>query len=141
MATLTFTGELTVVTCWCGCVHAVPSELRRYQLAEHANGRRHNVYCPLGHQYAPSGETETTRLGRQLAIERSQHDQTKAAAREAREQRDAAIRRENAQKGAKTRIKNRVQKGVCPCCNRTFVELQRHMATQHPEWAATEEVK
>lgn len=27
----------------------------------------------------------------------------------------------------------RVHKGVCPCCNRTFINLQRHMKTKHPE--------
>lgn len=26
----------------------------------------------------------------------------------------------------------RVEKGVCPCCNRTFINLQRHMKTKHP---------
>lgn len=30
-------------------------------------------------------------------------------------------------------IKKRVQGGACPCCNRHFVQLERHMATKHPE--------
>lgn len=33
--------------------------------------------------------------------------------------------------GKLTIIKNRIQNGVCPCCNRTFKNLQRHMATKH----------
>lgn len=27
----------------------------------------------------------------------------------------------------------RVHKGVCPCCNRSFINLQKHMKTKHPE--------
>ena len=30
----------------------------------------------------------------------------------------------------------RVGRGVCPCCNRTFAILTKHMATKHPEYAA-----
>lgn len=33
-----------------------------------------------------------------------------------------------------TRIKNRVKNGVCPCCNRTFVNLNEHMKTKHPKF-------
>lgn len=28
--------------------------------------------------------------------------------------------------------------GVCPCCNRTFSDLQRHMASKHKGFAAEE---
>lgn len=37
-------------------------------------------------------------------------------------------------KGVATRIKRRVSAGVCPCCNRTFQCLARHMATKHPDY-------
>ncbi|HEX9950777.1 MAG TPA: hypothetical protein VGB53_03340 [Rubricoccaceae bacterium] len=37
-------------------------------------------------------------------------------------------RRAAAQKGAHTRTKKRIAAGVCPCCNRTFQDLARHMA-------------
>jgi hypothetical protein len=33
-----------------------------------------------------------------------------------------------------TRIKKRVAAGVCPCCNRSFKDLARHMAGQHPDY-------
>ncbi len=29
------------------------------------------------------------------------------------------------------RIEARVSKGVCPCCNRTFENVQKHMETKH----------
>lgn len=31
-------------------------------------------------------------------------------------------------------MKNRVANGVCPCCNRHFENLERHMKGQHPDF-------
>jgi hypothetical protein len=33
-----------------------------------------------------------------------------------------------------TKLKQRVANGVCPCCHRSFVNLHRHMAGQHPDY-------
>jgi hypothetical protein len=30
--------------------------------------------------------------------------------------------------------------GVCPCCNRTFQQLARHMKAKHPGYGPTDEV-
>lgn len=46
----------------------------------------------------------------------------------------AAEHSTRATKGHLTRLKKRVAAGVCPCCNRTFKDLSRHMAGQHPEY-------
>src|SRR5262245_22389812 len=35
-------------------------------------------------------------------------------------------------KQASVTMAKRVAAGVCPCCNRSFVQLQRHMKTKHP---------
>ncbi len=125
--TLTYIGELTVVTCWCGIRHAIPSELRREQQRAHENGRRENVYCPLGHQHAPAGESKAQRLERQLDAARNE------AARRAAE-RDQAEASAKAHKGHATRLRKRAKAGTCPCCKRTFKQLSRHMATQHPDF-------
>lgn len=45
-----------------------------------------------------------------------------------------AINKARAEKAAKTRIKNRIKNGVCPCCNRTFANLHAHMKKQHPDY-------
>ncbi len=37
------------------------------------------------------------------------------------------------EKNKLSRQLKRVNKGVCPCCNRTFVNLANHMKTTHPE--------
>ncbi len=48
---------------------------------------------------------------------------------------EAINARDDAEKSeAKLKRKmNRVSKGVCPCCNRMFSNLARHMASKHPE--------
>ena len=53
-----------------------------------------------------------------------------------RDLRQATERQLSATRGVVTRIKNRVGHGVCPCCNRSFGNVARHMADQHPNWAA-----
>lgn len=132
--TMTFTGELTIVTCWCGIKHAVPSSLRRYQLRQRDDGNDYFIYCPLGHTHQPSGESTADRLRKQvverdaaLVRARQSHDQTKASLRETEMAR-------RAEKGAKTRIKNRIANGVCPACNRSFKDLHSHMACKHPHF-------
>jgi hypothetical protein len=53
-----------------------------------------------------------------------------------REGREAAERRASAARGQVTKIKNCVGHGICPCCNRTFENQSRHMASQHPTFTA-----
>lgn len=31
-------------------------------------------------------------------------------------------------------MKKRTANGVCPCCTRSFTNLQRHMKSQHPDY-------
>lgn len=141
--TLQYLGTLTIVTCWCGMRHAVPTELREFQIRQFNDGRQvTSIYCPLGHQHQPAGETDAERLRKQLekkeqqlARERALADQQQARLRDKAKKAENACR---AEKAAKTRIKNRIAKGVCPCCNRCFGigALQRHLETKHPEFVA-----
>lgn len=125
---LTYCGNLIVTTCWCGMRHAVPQELRDHQLRQHNNGQApRSIFCPLGHEHIPAGEGRAEQLEAQLARERAAHDQTRAELR-------TTERRRRSEKAAKMRIANRVKNGVCPCCHRTFVNLQRHMKTKHADW-------
>lgn len=132
-------GVLVVERCWCGIQHAVPQSLRDMQIQQHRDGRmQQGIYCPLGHKWLYSGEAEVDRVKRRMQEalnaeqaatqrERQRHDQTRAELRETEARR-------RGEKAAKTRIKNRVSKGVCPCCNRHFENLQRHMTGQHSDF-------
>lgn len=128
---LELTGELIVTRCWCGIQHAVPESLRKEQLRKHERGELMEVFCPIGHAYVLAGESEKSKVERELQRERQRLDQMLM---ELRDTRNAL----NAQKAAKSRLKNRVANGVCPCCNRTFANLQRHMEHRHPEFKTNE---
>jgi hypothetical protein len=117
--------------CRCKAQMTLPSDL--YNAAKHSP--KIIFYCPYGHeQHYPAGETEETKLRRErdrLAQRIAERDDKIA---ELREERDAAKRQGAA--GQVTKIKNRVGYGVCPCCNRTFENVARHMASQHPTFTA-----
>lgn len=91
-------------------------------------------YCPNGHPRAYR-ETENDRLRRerdQLKQRIAQKDDTIKCLQEDYERIE---RRRRAAVGQISRIKNRVGHGICPCCNRTFENLGRHMASQHPTYS------
>lgn len=123
--TLTFTGRLVVSVCWCGMRHAIPEELDDFRRREHADGRSHSVYCPLGHSYVLSGTPEVVK-------ERKRREAAEARAQAIQDQLDSEQRSHAATKGQLTKTKKRVANGVCPCCNRHFVTVERHVASKHP---------
>ena len=85
------------------------------------NGK--SFYCPNGHRISYS-ESENDRLKNRLKWaevqrdrERNNHQYTKDRLRTT--------------KAAHTKTKKRIHNGVCPHCNRHFVNVERHMASQH----------
>lgn len=136
MTTLKYSGELTVVVCWCGTRHAVPSELHDFQRRQHRDGVSdrdiQNIYCPLGHIHIPAGEGDAAKLRRELEQERQKAAQRLAQLDQERAERGAVERSLIATKGQVTKLRKRAQGGACPCCKRTFVQLARHVASKHP---------
>lgn len=118
---LPITVQMTVMECGeCGIQFSVPETWR----AE----KQHNGsgwYCPNGHSRVYR-ETDVDKLKRVLAEEQRRHAQTLSRLNEA----EAAERK--VQK-AMRRMQKRSAAGLCPCCNRTFQQLARHMKTKHPE--------
>lgn len=97
-----------------------------------------NFYCPNGHSNhypGPSAaEKEQKRLERELEAARSlatRESRRRADAEQSARRHDYAAR---AAKGQLTKTKKRIAAGVCPCCNRTFQNVARHIAGQHPEF-------
>jgi hypothetical protein len=111
----------------------IPDELNTAALAA-----RNEIpfFCAYGHkQYYIEGESEETKLRRErdrLAQRVAEKDDEIKRQRDLRE---GTERQLSATRGVVTRIKNRVGHGVCPCCNRTFGDLSRHMMTKHPAYA------
>lgn len=110
--------------CACGTAFAMPDTLQRAARADP------NVYfhCPLGHsQHYHEGEAG--RLRKQLDAQLREATAQAARAAQAMRERDAEA---DLRKKAERKLK-RVQRGVCPSCNRTFDNLARHMACKHAE--------
>jgi septal ring factor EnvC (AmiA/AmiB activator) len=85
-----------------------------------------DFWCPNGHKLSYT-ETDADRLRDELA--RAKTDLLRA-----REARDSAERSAAAYKGEVTKAKKRAAAALCPCCNRSFVQLRRHLASQHPDY-------
>lgn len=94
-----------------------------------ADGR--GFYCPNGHCLT-FGKTELDRAREELDWAKKRLGWAEARETHEHDQRQAAERSARAYKGQVTKIKRRVGNGVCPCCNRTFADLARHMNGQHP---------
>lgn len=117
----------------CGIVFGAPIDFMGERRSDHKH-----FYCPNGHSLNFPGQTEAERLQRKLAdAERRELWESERAKGEQRRA-DHAERRLAATKGVVTKMKKRVGAGVCPCCNRHFTALQRHMENQHPEFVKDE---
>lgn len=121
---LIYTEAITMITvkcCECGTVFGMTSDLQKRFLNDHNK----MFFCPNGHKQHYIGKTDAQKL--------------KEAQEEMIKQRDARYREELAKNEALKKIRlldakiKRIHNGVCPCCNRSFENLRRHMETKHPE--------
>jgi hypothetical protein len=124
---------LVVVTCaTCGVTYAIPERFEKSALkwrGDRSNGWK--ICCPFGHTWWYVGETDQERLKRERDEARLQRDATRYLL-------DHEQRSHIATRGHLTRKRkqlDRVAAGVCPCCKRSFKNLARHMAGQHPEFS------
>lgn len=126
MAVITYKGVLEVLSC--GVCHVDFAIDQDWHAKLQRNGK--DFWCPNGHQISYGRHVQSE-------LERTQERLARAETREraARDQADAAERQARAYKGHATRLRKRAAAGVCPCCTRTFQNLQRHMASQHPSFA------
>jgi hypothetical protein len=114
-------------------LYAIPEGLHR---SAHAyNGETPNGWklcCPVGHTWWYAGETEEQRLERLLKVQRDRAGRLAAERDQAQQEVTVHKRRATRFKNDRDRIKRRVAAGVCPCCNRSFQDVRRHMERQHP---------
>lgn len=117
------TVELELVTCYsCAVQFGLPSDFDHNRRND-----KSTWYCPNGHAQSYTGRPVRERLTeaeRKNLLLRQQLDQAEADA--ARKGRQLAS------------LKKRVKNGVCPCCQRHFMNVQRHISKKHPEFAASQ---
>lgn len=118
--------EFYVEECFkCGCSFAMTKDFRDNRMRD-----KDDFWCPAGHPQRYIGKSDKQLRQEAEARARAAEDQAAAAERATRE----AKRQLTAAKREATRLKTRAANGVCPCCNRSFVQLARHMKTKHPEY-------
>jgi|SRR5579864_3701645 len=91
-------------------------------------------YCPNGHEivFRDTALSKAKAEAEKLRLERDRLKQNEAWYEEA----IATERKEKqALKSQLKKVHARVGHGVCPCCNRSFANLQRHMAGKHPDYS------
>lgn len=131
-------SELNVLTtyvietcCNCGMPFAFTAEFK----AERKR-KGDTFYCPNGHpqHYVESDEArhkrEVEELNRKLANREWELQMATSAT--------ISLKRQLT--GTKNKLKKveaRVSHGACPCCNRQFKNLQRHMESKHSDYVAS----
>lgn len=120
---------MTAVTCGeCGGSYAITS--RHFTQCRERGESWNCPYCRIGWGFAGRGEIADLKQKLEQANRRADflatHGQRMAEERDHEKRRAASI------KGHLTRYRTRVGRGVCPCCNRSFENLRRHMESQHP---------
>jgi len=120
----TFTSSTSFVVEYCcakGCGIAFGLHKEHYDQLQAEKGR--TFYCPNGHGQHYTGKSDTQKLKDAEARELALKDQLSASIREGELTRKALLR-----------DRQRFMNGVCVCCNRSFENVRRHMASQHPDF-------
>lgn len=125
----THTLTLVKITCCkCGILFGVPRHWRNKRKEDH-NG----FYCPNGHCQYFSSDSDVERLEKQ-------NKQLEARNSHLNDQLESTQKSRNAYMGHLNRTKKRIAAGVCPCCRRTFQNVAKHMANQHPSYNRNKEI-
>lgn len=109
---------ITMRCCSCGVSFALESAFQQHR---RENGE--NFYCPNGHAQV---YRESTVKQLQQQLENRERELRVAKCETLAEK----LKREQIET-AKTRLEKRIQRGVCPKCNRSFTNLRRHMDSKH----------
>lgn len=124
------TIDFTMLECGgCGIPFFVPTQWKKKKVNEHAS-----FSCPNGCNRRFIGKSDAELLQEKLEEQRRIYEE------EQRILQDRLLDEINEKKKIKkdlTRLKN----GVCPCCNRSFHNLQQHIANEHPELIGKVKVK
>lgn len=119
---------LDPVTCaHCGITFGLDRDYIECRKNDHATW-----CCPNGHKQHWPQQTRTEKAEAELERTRDELGRARAVLGSTIADRDRQARRAAAARGQVTKIRNRIQAGVCPECRRHFDDLQSHMEGQHP---------
>jgi len=123
MDTLNIATKFEVEECCnCGVLFAMTKSFKNRKRNDHKS-----FYCPEGHGQHYTGKSDLEKLQEVLRREELERQQ-------AEEMLKAECKAHKATKKKKSQLEKRMANGVCPCCNRTFKQLVRHMKSKHPNY-------
>ncbi len=128
-------GNSDTECCACGIKFSVPThwlDARRQD--------KTTFYCPNGHQLSYN-ESELDKLRRENQRMKQDAAYKDDRIKDLKEYAEKEKRTAIAYRGQCTKLKKRAKAGVCPCCNRMFMDMQAHMATKHPKFDPEEPIK
>lgn len=116
---------ITETCCNCGVIFGMEAEYQETRKNDHKS-----FFCPNGHAQSYTSKTDKQKLAEAQEEVRKAQERAKAAeARQTMAENSLQVERKSHQK-TKNKLK-RTHHGVCPECNRQFVDLQRHMEHKH----------
>lgn len=113
----------------CGIHYAIP----RFFYEKRLEGSGKDWYCPNGHCLVIT-ESTADKLRRERDQLRQRIAERDDTITNLYDRVETEERRTAAYKGHVTKLKKRASAGVCPCCQRSFENLRRHMASKHPAY-------
>lgn len=116
---LNLTRSFEVLECGeCGIEFWVPQHWANEKRRDHTGWK-----CPNGHSriFSNLSDVEIAKREAREALEKLEWERKRVA----------KLERES------KKLKRRIAAGVCPCCHRTFENLQRHMTGEHPDFLPT----
>lgn len=139
MSTITHSTTLESVEC-CHCGMAVGLSKTWLENAHNIGKFLQQFWCPYCGNRQGWGESrhekELAEAKRQAEFQQRMAKYSDDRATKALAEADHFRRSRDGMKGVLVKERRRVGNGVCPCCNRTFSNLQRHMKSEHPDHAA-----
>lgn len=125
----TLNHGITLVTeecCTCGIVFGMPKDFEQQCRTHPGVGTGKAFHCPNGHKQWYTGKNLEQKLKDAEVRQQALTDQLHAAESDAEATRRRLLRE-----------RHRFASGVCPCCNRSFENVRRHVASQHPDYDST----
>lgn len=120
--------------CACGIPFSIPDEWDDRLRKNHES-----FYCPSGHAQSYTGNAMTKKeeqLKQELNSLKGQLESSKGNEKFWNEMWQKKVDENKKINKELKSVKTRVKNGVCPCCNRTFQDLAKHMKTKHPDQKA-----
>lgn len=122
-----FQIDMKILCCAnCGISFGITTDYENRRRDDHRS-----FYCPSGHVNVFNGPSTSEKRAREAESEAMQ---AQAKLNEERHLRLVAEKALQKEASKRKRLEKRVSAGVCPCCNRTFEDLAKHMSTKHKEY-------